>query len=147
MMKFLVDHIVLNCMDVEKMLDFYGKVFGFSPERLEMYRNGTVPFPSLRINPDTIIDFFPGGLWDSEKPRENRCNNLNHFCLSVGEGDFTRLQERLASLVVAIEQGPVARWGAHGTGISIYFRDPEFNLIEVRYYEHADDTGACLLNS
>lgn len=146
-MKFLLDHIVLNCTDVEKVVDFYRKVFGFLPERLEMYRAGSVPFPSLRINPDTIIDFFPGTLWASEKPREDRSSNLNHFCLSVGEGDFIRLQERLASLAVAIEQGPVERWGAHGTGISIYFRDPEFNLIEVRYYEHADDAGPCLLNS
>lgn len=146
-MKFLLDHIVLNCLDVEKTLDFYCRVFGFMPERLEMFRAGMVPFPSVRINPDTIIDFFPEALWDSEKIREIRHGNLNHFCLSVGEGDFAGLRERLAALAVAIEEGPVERWGAHGTGISIYFRDPECNLIEVRYYEHADDTGTCQLTS
>jgi hypothetical protein len=31
--------------------------------------------------------------------------------------------------------GPVPRWGANGVGTSIYFRDPEHNLVEVRTYE------------
>ncbi len=39
---------------------------------------------------------------------------------------------------VDIEEGPVPRWGAHDSGTSIYFRDPEGNLIEARYYEGFD---------
>jgi catechol 2,3-dioxygenase-like lactoylglutathione lyase family enzyme len=44
------------------------------------------------------------------------------------------LLERLENHGVDIEEGPVQRWGAHGTGTSVYFRDPEDNLIEARYY-------------
>ena len=45
------------------------------------------------------------------------------------------LSERLDAHTIDIEEGPVPRWGARGMGTSIYFRDPEKNLIEARYYE------------
>lgn len=146
-MNFLLDHIVLNCTDVEKMLEFYCTVFGFSAERLEMYREGKVSFPSVRVNLDTIIDLFPGRLVHTESQGEKAESNLNHFCLSESKEAVTRLTGRLENLGVVIEQGPVERWGAHGVGISIYFRDPELNLIEVRYYDYRADTGACLLET
>ncbi len=146
-MNFLMDHIVLNCTDVEKMLVFYCTVFGFSAERLEMYREGKVSFPSVRVNMDTIIDLFPGKPVHTESQGEKAETNLNHFCLSGNKEDVTRLIGRLDHLGVIIEQGPVERWGAHGTGVSIYFRDPEMNLIEVRYYEYRADTEACLLET
>ncbi len=145
-MKFLVDHIVLNVRDVGKEVEFYSVVMGFSPERLELYRAGNVPFPSVRINPDTIIDLFPEKMWDSGLRKEKTQPNLNHFCLSVGREDYEMLFDRIGKHGVAIEVGPVKRWGAHGTGVSIYFRDPEMNLIEVRYYENGD-AEPCLLES
>jgi catechol-2,3-dioxygenase len=48
---------------------------------------------------------------------------------------------------VPIEEGPVPRWGAHGTGTSIYFRDPDGNVIEARYYEESAGSEKCLLGS
>lgn len=146
-MDFLMDHIVLNVTDVEKEVEFYISVLGFSPERLELYREGKAPFPSVRINPDTIIDLFPGIMWDRRLHGETTETNLNHFCLTVSREDFESLYDRLGELGVVIEQGPVERWGAHGTGISIYFRDPELNLIEVRYYEKKIESSVCLLET
>ncbi len=55
--------------------------------------------------------------------------------------------ERIKTNNVDIEEGPVPRWGAHGTGTSIYFRDPEGNLIEARYYEGHNSSEKCLLGS
>jgi extradiol dioxygenase family protein len=60
---------------------------------------------------------------------------MNHLCLAMPKESWDGLQERLAANAVAIEDGPAPRWGAHGTGMSIYFRDPEGNLIEARTYE------------
>ncbi len=145
-MKFLMDHIVLNVRDVEKEVEFYSVILGFSPERLDSYRAGDVPFPSVRINSDTIIDLFPENMWKSEHGGERTQTNLNHFCLSASREDFEMLFGRIRKHGILIETGPVKRWGAHGTGVSIYFRDPEMNLIEVRYYENGD-VGPCLLES
>ena len=54
-----LDHIVLNVSDIDRALDFYMRVLGLSGERVEEFKAGTVGFPSVRINPRTIIDLFP----------------------------------------------------------------------------------------
>ena len=116
-------------------------------ERLEEFKNQEVPFPSVRLTKDTIIDLFPKQLWEKTNP-ENICRpNLNHFCLSTDKKSWESLQSRLYQNGVRIDDGPVKRWGAHGPGISIYFRDPEENVIEVRYYDKSEADTPCLLNS
>ena len=55
-MQCTMDHIVLNVEDDEKMMDFYSKVLMLEAERLHEYRAGMVPFPSVRLNSDTIIE-------------------------------------------------------------------------------------------
>jgi len=133
-MQCLMDHIVLNVEDDEKMIGFYSKVLMLATERLEEYRAGKVPFPSVRMNSETIIDLFPKNMWQKSSANGNGHNNLNHFCLSLSKKTWEDLLERLNVNNVDIEEGPVPRWGARGTGTSIYFRDPEGNLIEARYY-------------
>ena len=134
-MKCVLDHIVLNVEDDEKMIAFYAEVLRMATERLEEYRAGKVPFPSIRLNPNTIIDLFPKRLWEKSARQGNGRENLNHFCIALSKVEWEALRTRLDSHGVPIEEGPVPRWGALGTGTSIYFRDPENNLIEARHYE------------
>ena len=54
-----MDHIVLNVRDMGRVLDFYQNVLGLPAERLAEFRRGEVPFPSVRISADTVIDLFP----------------------------------------------------------------------------------------
>jgi catechol-2,3-dioxygenase len=134
-MQCRMDHIVLNVEDDEKMIGFYSDILMLATERLEDYRAGKVPFPSVRMNSETIIDLFPKKMWQKgSRPGKGR-NTLNHFCISLGKKTWEGLLGRLNANDIDIEEGPVPRWGAHGTGTSIYFRDPEGNLIEARYYE------------
>ena len=146
-MQCLMDHIVLNVENDEKMIAFYSKVLMLSPERLEEYRAGKVPFPSVRLNSDMIIDLFPKKMWQKNAPTGQGRKNLNHFCISLSKEAWEDLLERIKANNVDIEEGPVLRWGAHGTGTSIYFRDPEGNLIEARYYEGHNSSEKCLLGS
>jgi len=72
----LLEHIVRNVENEETMLRFYSGAMGFTTERLQEYLDGKVPFPSVRINADTIIDLFPEALGSS------RHRHFNLFPLS-----------------------------------------------------------------
>jgi extradiol dioxygenase family protein len=147
-MQGFLDHIVLNIEDDETIIDFYTRVLQLPAERLEDYRAGEAPFPSVRINHETVIDLFPKKLWEQEVQADKGFRNLNHFCLSLTRKEWEELQGRLLENKVALREGPVQRWGAQGTGTSIYFSDPEENVIEARYYELSDRPGKkCLLGS
>jgi len=146
-MECLMDHIVLNVEDEEKMVSFYSRILLFAAERLEEYRKGEVPFPSVRLNSDTIIDLFPKKMWQKTSSAGPRRENLNHFCIALSKAEWDDLSKRLSANGIRVEEGPVARWGARGTGTSIYFRDPEGNRIEARYYEPGTNSKKCLLGS
>ena len=126
-----LDHIVLRVRDVDKSIRFYTEVLGLRPERLDEFEDNKVPFPSVRINDDTIIDLLPmkemGSLGDSY-------HNQDHFCLVVQSTDMTRLGDTLKTKGVEVKEGPVTRWGAQGNATSIYITDPDDNVIELRQY-------------
>jgi catechol 2,3-dioxygenase-like lactoylglutathione lyase family enzyme len=122
------DHVVLLCRDVEASLAFYTGVLGLEGEQVEEWRAGTAFFPSVRINDDTIIDLLNG---------EPDGRNTDHFCLVLEPTDLEALARRDDLDVV---EGPVERGGAHGTGWSVYRRDPDGYLIELKQYG-ADASG------
>jgi catechol 2,3-dioxygenase-like lactoylglutathione lyase family enzyme len=117
-----LDHIVLNVMDVERSLAFYTGVLGLAPLRAEEWRRGEVPFPSVRVDASTIID-----LLDHARSGEN----ADHFCLVVAPADFDAVR---ASGPFDVVDGPARRYGARGEGTSLYVRDPDGNVVELRYY-------------
>jgi catechol 2,3-dioxygenase-like lactoylglutathione lyase family enzyme len=124
-----LDHIVLNVADVERSLAFYVGVLGLGPERVDAWRRGEIRFPSVRVNEGTIIDLVQtAGASGERRP------NLAHYCLVTDADDLAAVAHELSSAGVAIEVGPALRWGARGNAQSIYFRDPDDNLIELRTY-------------
>ena len=128
-----MDHIVLNVPDIDRSLAFYIDVLGLEPERLEEFRQGKVPFPSVRVSAETVIDLFPMKSGQS-LARSGGLLNLNHFTMVVDPADFEAFQKHLTEHGVKIEEGPGRRWGARGYGMSVYFSDPDRNRIEVRCY-------------
>lgn len=128
-----MDHIVLNVRDMDAMLDFYINVLGLTGERLEAFSEGKVPFPSVRISADTLIDLFPMREPSAAPgPLEKR---LNHFCMVIEPAAMPEVIAYLEAHGITVDEGPATRWGAHGNATSIYFNDPEGNRIEIRYYD------------
>lgn len=118
-----LDHIVLNVGDVERSLTWYTDLLGLAPERVDEWRAGSAPFPSVRIDEGSIIDLFdvaPSG------------ENLNHLCLVVDRGDVDAIA---ADERFEVVDGPARRWGARGDGYSVYVRDPDGNTVELRGYD------------
>jgi catechol 2,3-dioxygenase-like lactoylglutathione lyase family enzyme len=130
-----LDHIVLNVENIDRSLNFYVKVLGLPPERLDEFKAGKVGFPSVRINGNTIIDLFPTPpSGEARNEGEKRAGNLNHFCLVVGPDDFSGVVDYLAARGIAVREGPISRWGARGRATSVYFLDPDGNEVEIRCY-------------
>jgi catechol 2,3-dioxygenase-like lactoylglutathione lyase family enzyme len=124
-----LDHIVLNVADVERSLAFYSDTLGLPAERVEAWRRGELRFPSVRVNEATIVDLVKA----TERAAEGALN-LAHFCLVTDAADLAAVAKELESAGVPIERGPGMRSGARGDALSIYFRDPDNNLIELRTY-------------
>lgn len=117
-----LDHIVLNVSDVERSLAWYTDMLGLAPERVDEWRAGEVGFPSIRIDSSCIIDLFA-----SDRSGEN----MNHVCLVVDPSD---VDEIAADDRFEVVEGPGPRWGARGDGRSVYVRDPDGNVVELRCY-------------
>ncbi len=125
-----MDHIVLVVDDVERSLAWYGGVLGLEVLRGEEWRKGEVPFPSVRVSGDTIIDLLNG-----YRPRGQ--GNVDHVCLVIDETDLEAVR---ASGTFDVIEGPVTRWGAHGDGTSLYVNDPDGNVVELRHYGTRNDS-------
>lgn len=132
-MTIILDHIVLNVQDVERSVEFYTRVLQCEAERLDQFRSGFVPFPSVRLNRDTIIDLFPPKMFQSDRAGGS-FNNLNHFCIALEQLDWESLRARLEERGIELFRDRSVNFGAKGDGISMYFRDPDGNEIEARYY-------------
>ncbi|MEU6115436.1 VOC family protein [Streptomyces sp. NPDC047117] len=124
------DHLVLNVADVERALDFYCGPLGLEPVRVDEWRAGEVPFPSVRVSPTTIIDLVSAPDAAGEDGAPARAN-VDHLCLVVAPLDW---QQVVDSGVFTVVDGPGKRFGARGTAESLYVRDPDGNTVELRWY-------------
>ena len=123
------DHIVLTVNNIETTIIFYERVLGFEKEAFPG-SDGT-PRYALRFGRNKI------NLQDRATDVVNKAQSP-----TFGSGDFcliaaVPLEQFLAHLRaenIPIEAGPVNRRGALGPMRSLYFRDPDGNLVEVSEY-------------
>ncbi len=129
-----MDHVVLWVADIERSLRFWCGQLGLEAVRVEAWWRGEVPFPSVRVSGDTIIDLLtPGaGVADGAVGLAGEAGRgMDHLCLVVERTDLDAVK---ASGQFEVVDGPAPRFGARGTGTSLYVRDPDGYLVELRHY-------------
>ena len=121
-----IDHLVLTVADVEEACECYGRVLGmetvtfaggrkalaFGRQKLNLHQAGAEYVPHAG-NP------VPGSA---------------DLCL-ITMTPLETVMAHLEASAVAVEEGPVAKTGATGSITSVYFRDPDGNLIEISNYD------------
>jgi catechol 2,3-dioxygenase-like lactoylglutathione lyase family enzyme len=120
-----MDHIVLRVSDVARSLHWYTNMLGLEPVRLDEWRAGECPFPSLRISAETIIDLISGDV-------DHETRNLDHFCMVVTEESMDEVRSSGAFDIV--RDPDYELFGARGMADGLYIRDPDGNEIELRSY-------------
>lgn len=94
-----LDHVVLWVRDPVASADFYEKTVGLAPVRVAEYAEGKAPFPSVRLNEETILDLMalPMAAYMNMIPGagDSAGHPVNHVCLSLQEADFDALHARL----------------------------------------------------
>jgi glyoxylase I family protein len=114
-----IDHVVLRVRDAQRMTAFYEQALGMKVER----RLESIRLVQLRAG-DSLLD-----LVMTEDTAIGR--NMDHVCFRVEPFDFAAIRARLAPF--GIEPGEIVdRYGAEGSGPSIYFDDPEGNQVELK---------------
>ncbi len=124
-----LDHLVLRVRDLDAMVAFYRDVLGCTLERtLEDF--GLHQLRAGRALIDLVTLDGPIGRSGGAGPgAEGR--NVDHFCLRIDPFDAGAIAAWLDAAGVAHEP-PARRYGADGYGPSIYLRDPEDNVVELK---------------
>jgi catechol 2,3-dioxygenase-like lactoylglutathione lyase family enzyme len=119
-----IDHLVLTVASIPSSVDFYQRVLGFEPRQKD--GRWALHFGSQKINLHQADHTFDPKAAYPTPGSADLCFITN----DAPEQTITHLQ----ALGISIEQGPVERNGALGRMISVYFRDPDGNLLEVARY-------------
>ncbi len=119
------DHIVLTVADLQATCAFYERVLGM---RMVTFAGGrkALAFGDQKINlHERGREFEP----NAHAPTPGSAD----LCF-VAATPLDQVMEHLRACGVPLLEGPVPRTGALGPIVSVYFRDPDQNLIEVAYY-------------
>ena len=123
-----IDHVVITVKDVKKTIDFYTNILGMKLEKFSSSLDDNqfryaVSFGSQKINiHEEIKPIKPNALNPSSGSMDicfiskNKINDWVHHLVKKG---------------INVEIGPERKTGALGPILSIYIRDPDFNLIEI----------------
>ncbi|KFF24352.1 VOC family protein [Chryseobacterium vrystaatense] len=120
-----IDHIVLTVADIDATVEFYTQILGFQAITFGEGRKA-LTFGNQKINlHHKGHEFEP----KAEKPT---CGSAD-LCF-IAKTDINEVMQELKQKNIPIIEGIVERTGAMGKIRSVYFRDPDMNLIEVSNY-------------
>ena len=117
-----LDHLVLTVKDVDNSVSFYSKVLGMEVVNFGIGRKA-LSFGTQKINLHQQGKEF--------EPKAQRPTPGSADLCFLTSNPLQDILMHLDTCGVEVIDGPVQRTGATGPIISVYFRDPDLNLIEV----------------
>ena len=123
-----IDHVVITVKDLNKTIDFYTNALGMKLEKFSSSLDNNqiryaVSFGSQKIN-----------IHEEKKPIKPNALNPSSGSMDICFISKNKINDWVHHLVkkgINIEIGPERKTGALGPILSIYIRDPDFNLIEI----------------
>lgn len=116
-----IDHVVLRVRDLQAMVRFYEQALGFKVERTL----DRINLVQMRAGA-SMLDLVLG-----DRPATGANGNMDHLAFRIAPFDRDAIAAKLKPLGVMLGE-TVQRYGAEGTGPSVYFNDPEGNQIELK---------------
>lgn len=120
-----IDHIVLTVQDIDKTIEFYTSILGFEVVTFGDNRKA-LTFGNQKINLHQKGKEF-------EPKAEYPTSGSADLCF-IAETYIHEVLEELKQKNIEMIEGIVDRTGALGKIKSVYFRDPDLNLIEISNY-------------
>jgi catechol 2,3-dioxygenase-like lactoylglutathione lyase family enzyme len=120
-----LDHFVLTVRDIDATCDFYTRVLGMQVMKFGADRTA-LKFGAQKINLHPVDNSI------TLKARHPAPGSAD-VCF-ISDTPLSSVAEHLRACGVEIIEGPSERAGALGAIMSVYFRDPDMNLIEVSNY-------------
>jgi catechol 2,3-dioxygenase-like lactoylglutathione lyase family enzyme len=121
-----LDHLVLTVRDMEATIAFYSGILGMEPVTFGKGQRA-LAFGRQKFNLHPAdAPYKP----HADKPLPGTAD----ICL-ITENGIDEVTAALSAAGVPVEVGPVPRTGALGRMTSVYFRDPDNNLVEVSKYD------------
>ena len=118
-----IDHVVLTVRDIDRAAAFYKRVLALETVTFAGGRKA-LQVGAQKINLQSL----------GQETRNHACIGSGDICLLTSEPPETVIA-RLNAEDVPVVEGPVAKTGARGPITSVYFNDPDGNLIEVSSYD------------
>jgi len=125
-----LDHLVLTVNDLDKTCDFYNRILGMKTLTFSDNRKA-LSFGTQKIN------LHPYG--NELEPRAQLPTPGSADLCFITDAPIDDVVKHLEDCHIEIIEGPVKKTGAQGSILSVYFRDPDGNLIEVSNALRQDD--------
>ncbi|HYZ48276.1 MAG TPA: VOC family protein [Sphingomonas sp.] len=122
-----IDHVVLLVSGMDRARSFYERVLGCTLST-ELLESGMIQMRAGESLIDLVDIATPEGAW--ARPAVAGGRNVDHVAIAITDCDPAALKMHLEQHGVAVEEEGM-RAGARGESWSIYFRDPDQNLIEL----------------
>ena len=118
-----LDHVAINCRDLNRSMDFYVQVLGLKVTKREYSKPGTEYFLDCGTS---LVGLIQGSPTDRRRQPHEEGVGFSHAAFRVRWQDFDRIAEELKGRDITIHK--IAK---RKKSWSMYFSDPDGNKLEI----------------